>query len=626
MIFTFYLDIAALLFIAVYYIFLKIQYTISERSSKLFRVFLCALFIANLLDILGTLILFTDASRFWKIAINTLFYSFEIVPWWIFLGYVCTLFDNEYRVTKRRKKPGEIIGISIFAFYQIMVLTTPLTKFIFYIDENGLYQRGSQYYLMSFTMVYYLLIGIAKVIKGRDKLNRKQVVSILTFAVITEGGALLQGFVFKEILMFFFTAALASFLVLFSLETPDYVLLTKTLEELRAAKKAAEEAEKAADEANNAKSEFLANMSHEVRTPLNGILGMTDIALDDDISPQTRESLMHIKASGQGLLAIINDILDISKIESGKMELVPAEFRLNDLVEGIENILRDKIREKGLKYKLEYEKNLPNVYFGDEKRIRQIVINLLTNAVKYTDEGSVCLSLKHEKLEDDNVNLYVSIKDTGIGIKEDDLKKLFSSFTRLDLTRNRSVEGTGLGLSIVKELLELMGGEIKVESVYKEGSNFTAKIPLKIVGDATFTKENQIDKVSATVEVDDLSHLRVLVVDDVMVNLKVISGLLRKTNIVLDSVLSGAECIELMKTQKYDMVLLDHMMPEMDGIEVLNRLKELGDYINAKTPIVVLTANAIEGQKEMYLKEGFTDYLSKPVNRDKLIEMIKQYC
>lgn len=399
---------------------------------------------------------------------------------------------------------------------------------------------------------------------------------------------------------------------------------------LKLAKEEAENAKKEAIYANAAKSNFLANMSHEIRTPINAVLGMDEMILRESTENKVKEYAMDIKNAGQNLLTLINDILDFSKIESRKMEIIPVRYKLSSLLNDCYNLIYVRAKEKNLDYSIKVDPNIPDDLVGDEVRIRQILVNLLTNAVKYTTEGKITMYVNFRRENTDRMILSVSIKDTGQGILEENQKKLFESFQRIEEKRNRTIEGTGLGLAITKELVDLMNGVILVESKYGKGSIFTVEIP-QIVRSDTAIGDFQLNYIQRgldaqkAVEILNAPDAKVLVVDDVEMNLKVVKELLKITKIQVDTVTSGVECIEKIQKERYDMVFLDHMMPVMDGIETLQMMKKLHNNMNADVPVIMLTANAISGAKEEYLKEGFTDYLSKPIREIELENMLKKY-
>lgn len=407
-------------------------------------------------------------------------------------------------------------------------------------------------------------------------------------------------------------------------ETMGYIIIIddltdkiRTIEELEAAKRSA-------DNANKAKSVFLAQMSHEIRTPLNTVLGMNEMISRETVSEQIQSYSSYIKDAGKTLLGIINDILDLSKLDAGKTNIIAEDYNLKFVVNDIINLVSLKIKEKGLRFKLYMSKDIPMFLHGDALRIKQIIINIMNNAVKYTQKGSVTLSVEWDKIDSENIMLIFKVKDTGRGIKKEDIDIIFSPFERADEQENHMIEGNGLGLSITRKLVNLMNGKISVSSVFGEGSVFEVQLPQSIVcsknmdADALSKTEGKKYHIKAP-------NVQVLVVDDVETNRIVVKELLRVTHINVELAESGEQCLELMRQKKYDIVFLDHMMPGMDGIETLKQIKKMDTSLNKDTPIIVMTANAVTGAKRMYLAEGFDDYISKPLGYVELESIIKKY-
>ena len=382
------------------------------------------------------------------------------------------------------------------------------------------------------------------------------------------------------------------------------------------------------DNINKAKSVFISNMSHEIRTPINAVLGMNEMIIRETTDDNIRSYAYDIRDAGKMLLSIINDILDFSKIESGKMEIIPSEYSTETMLRDINNLISVKIKEKDLRFKPEISAELPSALLGDELRIKQIIINLLTNAVKYTEKGTITFSVDHVPQDNDTIGLSVKVSDTGIGMRQEEMDRLFSEFVRLDEQRNHNIEGTGLGMSIAVRLLEQMGSRLEVDSEYGKGSTFSFVLPQKVIDTAPIG-DLMLSAKKAAVKGD--GHLpftapqaKVLVVDDTKINLSVAKGLLKRTGVQLDCVLSGKECLQILTEKDFDIIFLDHLMPEMDGIETLSHIRSMGEKYTS-LPVIALTANVMSGAKERYLNAGFSDFLEKPINAAKLDEILLTY-
>ncbi len=401
-----------------------------------------------------------------------------------------------------------------------------------------------------------------------------------------------------------------------------------------------------AESASNAKSDFLANMSHEIRTPINAVLGMNEMIIREDnraldvaeSDPMlVQEALENInvyagdvKKAGHNLLAIVNDILDFSKIEAGRMELAEAPYQLSSLINDINNMIMFKAQDKGLVFNVEADPSLPDELSGDEVRVRQILTNLLNNAVKYTEKGSVILKLRGKKQDENTLILTIVVWDTGIGIKPEDKEQLFNKFERLEMDRNSTVEGTGLGLAITHNLIELMGGNIEVESEYGKGSIFTVNIPQKIVSGSTLGDLQTRLKDNAPGNRPYKESFRapdatILIVDDTRINLTVAVNLLKNTKMKIDTATSGEEAVNMASKTRYDVIFMDQRMPGMNGTEAFHKIRETENGASKDVPVICLTADAVIGAKERYLSEGFSDYLTKPIDNFALEKLLMKY-
>ena len=406
-------------------------------------------------------------------------------------------------------------------------------------------------------------------------------------------------------------------------DTEDY------LERLREEDKMKNELE-IAKASSDAKSNFLSSMSHEIRTPINAVLGFDEMILLENKDPEIAKYAEDIQSAGKTLLALVNDILDFQKIEAGKMDIVPTQYELTSTINDVVSMTMSLANDKNLTFDVNVDPKIPHLLYGDEIRIKQCMTNILSNAVKYTEKGGLTLTVGYDKLADytdedgehqEAILLNISVKDTGIGIRAEDMDKLFSAFDRLDQVRNKAVKGTGLGMSITKQLLENMGSKLEVESEYEKGSNFHFSVKQQVtkweeIGDLSEAFKKYLPHDGAEHKNDTFyaPTAEILVTDDTENNLLVVTRLLKRTGIKIDTADSGAKTLELIKKKKYDIIYLDHMMPEMDGIETLHRMQGLDGNMNTDTPVIVLTANAVSGSREMYMKEGFTDYMTKPVS------------
>lgn len=405
-----------------------------------------------------------------------------------------------------------------------------------------------------------------------------------------------------------------------------YIVMISDMTALVNNTKELEESKNEALRANKAKSQFLANMSHEIRTPMNSIIGFSEVALSDDINDSSREYFEDINRSAQSLLNIINDILDISKIESGKMELITSDYKTEDVFKEVTRIIKMQAYRKKLDFIVEIPDDFPYELHGDRVKVRAMLVNLLNNSIKYTKEGHVKFKANYNLIDNNKCKVIFEISDSGIGIKEDELPKIFEMFQRVDETNNTTTEGTGLGLSITKGYAELMGGSINVQSKYGEGTTFTLEIEQEIVNAVSLNESSDDSDYNENRKLH-LQNVKILAVDDIDMNIKLIELIMMQYGVNIDTTLNGYEAVELCKDTKYDLILMDQMMPEIDGLQTMLKIRDIDSHYKQGSgcTIVALTANAIDGAKEELIRSGFDDYLSKPIDIPSLEKLLAKY-
>jgi signal transduction histidine kinase/ActR/RegA family two-component response regulator len=527
----------------------------------------------------------------------------------LILVYICswTLLFTYYVVivsikNKKYKKLLKNIGIIIGVISDVLLLALPIE---YYINNGAAYSYGTSVNFLYAISGSLVLFCIVLLIINFKRIKEKSYYPLIIFLFL---GIIVIAVQYKhpELTLMLSLHTFVTCLMYHTIENPD----VKMMKELQFAKDYAEKA-------NRAKSDFLSSMSHEIRTPLNAIVGFSECIITDKTLDEAKEDAANVVMASNNLLEIVNGILDISKIEANKMEIINKNYSLLPELNSLAKLMIPRIGDKDLVLKTHFATDIPGVMYGDIGKVKQIITNILTNAVKYTEKGSIDFSVNC--INKDNIcSLVISVEDTGRGIRPDKIDSLFTKFNRLDEDRNTTIEGTGLGLAITKALVDMMGGKIVVQSKYGEGSKFTVYLNQKIV--ELYSKEEE-KKEDSTLASYHGSH--VLVVDDNDLNLKIIDKLLKKYNIMTTLVASGQNCLDLINDHEYfDLILMDDMMPEMNGKETFAKLKEIEGF---KTPVVALTANALSGMKEQYLKLGFNDYLAKPINKDELDEVLKKY-
>ena len=484
------------------------------------------------------------------------------------------------------------------------------------ITEKGNYSYGPAAYVTYVTVAIYTVMLVYSLIRNYKKMEKKKR-EIIMLTVIFQVAISTYQAIFPLSLISCLGITLVNLGFFLTMESPDVHLIELLKEE-----------KELADRANRAKSTFLASMSHEIRTPIHAVVGMSEMILRESKEDEILSYAGDIHSAAGSLLSIVNGILDFSKIESGRMEILPVSYQLSSLIHDIYLLIADRAEKKNLMLQVHVDESLPSTLYGDDIRLKQIVTNLLTNAVKYTESGSVTLDITGT-VQNETCELLVQVKDTGIGIREEDIRKLFQAFERIEEKRNRTIEGTGLGINITQQLLILMGSTLHVESVYGEGSCFSFRLKQKVIQrepignlEERLQNEKRQEVHRAGFRAPDV---HVLVTDDIEMNRRVFRGLLKQTDILVAEAASGQESLTKAREEKYDLIFMDNMMPDMDGIETMQRLRADVWGKNTKTPIIMLTANAIAGAKEEYERAGFDGYLSKPIDPKKLEAIICQF-
>lgn len=573
---------------------------IKNKETKIYSYLIITAFIGDILDIITTYLAYVDINNYFLNPLCKLYLVYLLV-WMYLIGVYVFYISHNKQMVKKALKVYNILNIII----ALIVMIIPLYNF----SQDGIiytYGPGANllYALSAFNVILYLVILFV----NYKKINIKKYYPVFAFIILIVFSALIQKYN-PQVLLVTSASIFVTFLMYFTIENPDL----KLIEQLNIARDQAERA-------NNAKSEFLSNMSHEIRTPLNAIVGFSQALEEENLPPEAKEEVNDIIMASQSLLEIVNGILDISKIEANKLEIVNSEYDFNKVLDELVALTRARLGDKQLQFKTSFDPSIPTVLYGDHTRLKQIILNLLTNAVKYTKEGYIKFKVD-SVISGEVCRLIVSVEDSGIGIKEENQSKLFSKFERFDLEKNITIEGTGLGLAITKKLVDLMNGKIVVQSIYGKGSRFTVAIDQKIVKTPTITIRDQNKE--KDVAIFDVSGKKVLVVDDNKLNLKVAARLLQEYKVIIETIDNGFECIDKIKNgEVYDLILMDDMMPKMTGTETLQKLKELENY---NIPTIALTANAISGMREKYVNAGFDDYLSKPIDKLELNRVINDF-